>query len=870
MNREQQEQNSLSLTPADRVFQIDRDTFLIYTGIHRNDLLPFVRSGCGVSIPLGLSRHIGNVIFSEDANINVGQELKWLDAGIQEQQQNLCYVGTKTQVSQFYKYANSKYAQSSAKKESLPPVKLLPFSPIEMNETGNKVTTHLLRKGNFEVRIGNKKIFDSLEMSKRGFSLEREYEMIHSSLSQSERQLEDPNRRSFLWFGPEYPSDEGQPMIHWNLTGSGVLMNPSSDHHYAFLEERIDPEGAAVFLSHSPHSSGLMEAIRHKHMKQQKVAVFTGFENFSSICRRLYPNADLSSLSDGAAVPLVSGTGFFHSKTRSHGVFSWKLKKSTSQITQILFPLGGSRPRKTFSRLRAPHDVEIQLIKTRKEINESNSHLALQIPHGISESIFGLFRLARNRYPLVPHREYVFHQGLTPQELVSSMMNCFQYEGIGLPYEKILRDFCYLNLGLNLTQKSLTQAFRNLQAIKIPMNNTAERHNMGAYLEFMKTLPAYQNVYTSLHKMKMKILSLKFHPYLFSYRSWLGLQDENVEFHILIVGGKQTFLFAKPIPPVPVSLKMPFLPEELQNDPRLYPRLLKTWSRNINKLGLDSRGWQDQHELMEKFYQERLRLLEERKRLTSLISLLNLDLSAQPTTKRQESLLDQLRHHVVSIWNGEKGRFDILDSVGPVFRLIPIAFLGLVLLFGAFKGISYIGSKLMEPASQSYAEAGTSSAKEAASLVQPGKLQSSKKIPGEENISVVAAEVLQYANSLAKSNGFKTISAAQSGINLKDPNIVFPGDALKLPDGRLAKIKKGGHIWEISQLHYRKDFARMYILRRQIDSKLKKLKNKKTSTNIKIRDEILKKEGLMKRLAVTPKMKDFLEETSSLIKISLS
>ena len=112
---------------------------------------------------------------------------------------------------------------------------------------------------------------------------------------------------------------------------------------------------------------------------------------------------------------------------------------------------------------------------------------------------------------------------------------------------------------------------------------------------------------------------------------------------------------------------------------------------------------------------------------------------------------------------------------------------------------------------------------------------------------MTAAELFAYANVLAVKNGFSPIAAQQRE---KDPDLVFPGDRLVLPDGRLLQVGPGHYIYDIAAKEYRRDMARIGILERQVNV-LKGVYAGEKKPEIK--QAILKRADDIKRLAVTPK-----------------
>ncbi|MCB1172065.1 MAG: hypothetical protein KDK39_00795 [Leptospiraceae bacterium] len=134
-------------------------------------------------------------------------------------------------------------------------------------------------------------------------------------------------------------------------------------------------------------------------------------------------------------------------------------------------------------------------------------------------------------------------------------------------------------------------------------------------------------------------------------------------------------------------------------------------------------------------------------------------------------------------------------------------------------------------------------------LVEPGEIQADETVPGEDNIRPSNREILLYTNELARRNGFQALGDLNLATQLKNPDLVFPGDILRLPDNRVVRIEPQGYIWDIARQHYKKDRARLVIL-----------KNRYSQTDPGNVTERSRLRAMMMRLAVTPGMLDLVEE----------
>ncbi len=146
---------------------------------------------------------------------------------------------------------------------------------------------------------------------------------------------------------------------------------------------------------------------------------------------------------------------------------------------------------------------------------------------------------------------------------------------------------------------------------------------------------------------------------------------------------------------------------------------------------------------------------------------------------------------------------------------------------------------------------------ESSKLVKPGDMQNDEDVPGQESVPIVMKDIFVYADILARRNGFYGIRN-QPAPDLRNPDVVFPGDVLTLADGRLVKVEPGETIWKIATTHYKRDFARLVIISRQYKHILNQLDDDDSE---ELRDQLQVKKEFMKRLATTPSMQNIYKET---------
>lgn len=886
------------LRPSERIFQWDRDTFIVYVALDADDTRPFLRIGNDENIPQHVLAYIQSVILASKEPINIGQELQWIAASLSQGHERVSYLGSKEQTTHLQHIVDLRFSKkpmsvrrSHASKKGMPPMDILLYGPPREDLPKDKVTVQLFKTGNFTIHVGSSRVYDYEKSQKKRISVEREHELIQEALTSQKCRLSDSQRHSFIWLGPEHSNTfqdaEGGTgslaSLYWNMQGKGALVNPCVNYHYALFEEGINPENVQALLSYAGDEPGYTQALCHKNANKQAVAIFNGREQLFNSYKKIYEEATLISIGAGGVLPLLSESAFYASRTRSHGVFSWRLNSETDKITQILFPLGGKHQRRNFEYVRAPHDLEIQGIDTRQDLEGSMAHIALQYPSKFSKQLFNYLPVKNNCYPLVPHKEYVFHQGLSAREIKEPLLSIFKNES----YYDFLQGFLNFHLsyksGVPENAETLKKALRRLQKIRLPWGDLVRRHNLHSYFQFIKSLPNYEKIYKPIQQRFFDLISLKYAPRFTRYKTWLALSKEPVEFHVLLCGGLHSFLLIKKIPKIPVTFKIPPTLAQIEENKQFsrgYQKQLRMWERALDRWPREeeSRGYRGGLAFLEKLYEEKLRLLEQRNYFKKFLKKMGITSEMQTLASASLSLgrdnwrewigqkLERVTQRVTALWGQLLS--DSLPNISVLGgRVLPLA--GGLFVFIALMSWG-IGS-----CSSGITSDGNSDAEVAAvSLVAPGELQAGQYVPGEEDIPLSKTEVSQYVNNLARRNGFANLSIAgaaggDAGRNLRNPDLVFPGDTLRLPDLRQANIKKGEYIWELARVHYRKDFARLHILQRQIYARLEPV-TKATSTPApskkreipqSIRREINRKLALMRRLAVTTRMRTFFRQT---------
>ncbi len=615
----------LEIRGPERAFQYDRDTIIVYTGMHADDVRPFIRIGAGDTTPSGLVKHIENVILPDQDPVNVGLELYWLHTTLERGGDVIRYVGSKDQVNRLYSYSGMREQEEAGVEDTH--VQRLAYRPLPATATAaarERCLINFFETGNVNVSVDGARVLD-LQARKRAFlNLDREYEMMARAL----RRRKENCAEGFSFLALPESRTPGVAMF-WSFEGHGMLINPPRDFHYRLFEHGIRPDRVNMCVAASAFQPGFTETIRRRHSLGADIAVFALNAEKVSDLKKIYGRAAMRVLEDSRALPPARSTAFFVSRTGSHGLFSLQFEGSATRQVQVVFPISPtSKPNRSFEFMRGPHDVEVGRLESEQDWKgEWGARLVLVDPGAVAADRFARLKLLPGVYPLVPGREYSIVQAAQPAGLVELMLESVT----GTEFEDPLREIVLMSLGLDFSADRIEELLRGLAAGR-PPREADVRNNVSEVLRYVESLPQYgQSFDDRLHK-SLQRAQARFQPGRTLAGEWLALRERSVRFVAAVLGSRKTFHLVLATEPDVVRFQMPPGLEELARDPKEYRRTLNRWGKLIARAS-DAAGFDDGLEFLERLYEERLRLLEERARLRTLLGRLGLELSL-PEAKR--------------------------------------------------------------------------------------------------------------------------------------------------------------------------------------------------------------------------------------------
>ncbi len=643
-------QTELELRGPERSFQLDRDTVIVYTGMHEDDVRPFIRIGAGASAPEGLLKHIENVVLPDADPVNVGLEMFWLHSTLEKGGDMIRYVGSRDQVSRMYSYSGMK-EQADDKQKS--PVEILAYQPPRGNkgDQHDKTLINFYETGNVNVMVDGARALD-LDSYRRGvMHLDKEYQLIDKALKKRNRRCEEGH--SFLYLDR---SKTPGMSLYWNLKGQGLMVNPPRDFHYALFENAVHPDRVSMAISGSPFLPGFVEVLRRRNAMESGVGFFTHDPDKIPDLKKIYSRSRFRVFEDSAVLPYASDTSFFLSRSGSHALFAMRMSPDTERHVQVLFPLGFGKPNRSFQYLKAPHDLVFETIDSKTDLKElPRAYMTLHTQGKIATKAYDKLRLDQGVYPLVGEREYKMFFAEKPAEFFDKFSEAMAETA---EYGEPLKELLLLTMGLDFDSEKVTKLLEDLGKLKRPRDPVV-LNNVHEALRFIQLLPRFNDGYDENQARRVANLLKKNRLAHLKNGQWRALRERDLEFHVLFMNSKDSFLLAHTRKEEVVRLEVPPPAAEMEKNPKGYRKYLNQKARIVNR-AYEAPGYNESLDFLDQLYEERLRLVFERNRFKSLLQ--NLGLGLEPVKPPKKSLGSRISEFFKNLW--EK----IKEKTGTLFN----------------------------------------------------------------------------------------------------------------------------------------------------------------------------------------------------------
>ena len=626
--------NPLELRGQDRVFQIDRDTVLIYTGMHLEDVKPFARLGAGNEYPITYGNYIENILLPERHMWNIGLEEMWLRTSLNSGVSKIRYIGGKEMLSYINRYFDLEnyLTLGSKKKDYIPiPVEYKIYQPPNQKEiTKDKSSIIYLHTGEFQVLVGGSRVLDSANYFRTRITLDKEYSILQKILEKIQNKQ---NLKNFSFFCFEGDSIS----ILFNFNSELLAINPLEEMHYRLFELKLDPDSIRMAISNSPYLPGFVEIFRRSDILEKEIAMSTPDLEKLTLLKRTYYLSRPKFFSDGSTLPYAKYVTYYDSKTKSHSVLIFRTRDDIEEQIKILFPLLQEKENRNFDYVKGPFDLEFIKIDDIKQIKTLQfSNFYILSPGLLQDKKWTKLNLQNNYFISLNKVQYFISQIKDLSEISGFINDLFA----NTLFEELIKSL--------LNKITSFQSSEDLVSIKddlylirtqpIP-DNKILLYNLAETLKLAHFFANYhQELPKNLESLFIKVLDRFSHKKL-KIGDFYHL-SETLEIYLFFKTSELTTCFLKQKEPLwSIQLQYPPDPDHAIELEKEYRKYLKEQHKLIDK-GLANSSERVVLEFLEKLLEERIFYNEQRLKLQSLMDSLkpSLELLADSISPKPKKL----------------------------------------------------------------------------------------------------------------------------------------------------------------------------------------------------------------------------------------
>lgn len=629
--------NPLELRSAERIFQIDRDTILIYTGMSSKDIRPFSRIGAGFQLPVQLLPFIEHVLLPENHLWNIGVEDAWMRSGIELGAGKLTYVGNKERVTQLNRYFDvESYLKEKAKaekakekpkdsakdrkknddKKDLPIEYEVYQTPQRGEDNRHKCIITYMATGDYSVSVGSNRVLDSGSYFRSRLTLDREYALMNKALAKSVQSM--TKGYSFIPFD----SDDHSSNL-WNFQGSLLFVEPVPEYHYSLFRLGIDPDRIDMAISGSVYQPGIVELMRHADQDKKVIGVSAPDTEKLGLLKRIYNFSQPKMFSEGGALPLARQVSYFESRTKSHAAFVFRAREDAEHPIQVVFPFVKAKKSLSFDFVKGPYDVEIAQIDEKSQFNDGFIGQAVFLSKGqLNEKTWNKLKLSSNQYPVLSDSEYSFKQVLKTNEWSPNAAAVLADSEFSAPVVELLNSLSNLAASNDFTK--IRDSLYMIRTQPIPKDKVLLLNLAAITVTIQKIIVgiglAEQD--ETIAQLSKKVAE-RFNANRLKMGDFASMSGE-LKFEIIVHAGLYTIGLANVAPKrLNFSFQYPPDADQIVGLEKDYRKYLKNQQRIVDKAGsqLNDRA---AVELLEKLFEERLFYGKERQRLQQVVAALNL------------------------------------------------------------------------------------------------------------------------------------------------------------------------------------------------------------------------------------------------------
>lgn len=755
---------------SDRLFVIDRECFIIFTGSSLEDDKPFIRMGNYIDLPVDLIPLVENIVITDLLVGNPAYEQFNIDIKYLSSNR---YIGSKHIVKKYLDFQKS--FDLDLKNATIVNIdKDIPYLSKEKELSDrNSFIGIFYTDGNFMIKYHKHKIIDLRNIIEESFDDIKIHNIISQNVKGNER-----------YDGSGIIIINNNPLFYRN--GFFTTYHFPKTYYEEFLRLGIDPVQIREIIHPSSNIIHIMKLLKWKNSLSGRIKIFSNHVDIIDYIQGLFTDSTIQR-KDFSNFKYETGDGLnINNYPDSYNIrlVYKKVKPSLDDIT-VTYVKGISGLKAVIKEKQDAILINYSVFEEASLLFKSTAVPIVVIDDGNKN----ISRLKGNNI--------IMHQGV--------QYDFRRYDDIN----KVVQDFPVLT-EKDITQLSLTEI--NTLKSNMIKSSKSRKDDFEGFKEMFNIISLFKLLLGSSSDRKRSSAIRKTINELervFDSSSIISFSNEADV--ALVFCNNNVYEFIQSAKAAPIKDNT-IIDEINDNDISLYKKhKLEYYVRIVNDrerlrrlLALFISKGRKEHAVLKKAIYER----KDRYYTNSMeVSIDELKKSKKSLLKGLSSKINKGGKHELDNRDSEEHkalRMLRLKRIAAV--IIVIVSIAIIILVSRKKIDDYIEYKKNEK------------------IIQEKKFK--EMLVGKYNIYVSDDDIFKYANEVAVKNGYNRIT--KTSLKKNNPNWIYPGNVFILLDGDRVVVKNGDTLWDISHKKLIQKHIEFYKLIEEIDSKIKTGINVKT------------------------------------------
>lgn len=786
------ELNEIIKDNSDRLFIVDTECFIIFTGDSIEDDRPFIRIGTWFDLPVEIIPLIENIIITDNAKGDPSHEQFNID--IRHLTSNR-YIGNEISLKRFLDYQRN-FGLDLTNVSVVNVDKDVPELPKKRNVSDRD---HFI--GVFYSNEDIKIVHSGLDIFGLQ-STDEEYpdiSAIHEGISEISKKSERYKNSGFIIF-------DANPIFYSN--GFFTSYQFPGNYYSRFSRMEIDPRKIRELILPSQNISNISGLLKYKNSREGKIRLFSDNVEQTDLIKKLFKNATIID-ERFSSMNYNTGDGLKIESLGNNPNLKLTYRKNKSQA----------------------HEVSITFIKShigaKSALKEKSD--AIIITYTAYEESSLLF--ASTNTPVL-----ILNDGNPNIKKLYDidrdiLINGIQYE---FTTHSTIEELSIEHMGDN----ELLQYFSNSQISEIEVRLDSISRNPNDWLKFFNTLSLLKvHIKNTTDRKISSSLKNLYRKYIAKLNLNLIEEKSSSIKSVIVFHNNCCYQFLEESENIPDKIYSETCTKDILEQGNLCDDQKKLCTRIVeDRIRLNL--------LINLFYEKR-RDSEKYNTIQSEIQKLSNEIKARKEIYSQEIYLNETNTIVKSAFDNmpdtiknnkkkinahnDENKFKETQSASPWSGYKKyIAAIILILIILALLGYYYLYTdkdktitvKTEENIISSQSEKNKNTETITVARINPEE----KTLLKKNNVKISNLDIYNYANDVAEKNGYEKIS--YQGFKNKNPHWIYPTNLFIMLDDEKVVVQKGDTLWDLSKAKLEKMNAEFYKIVEEINSLSKTDKNK--------------------------------------------